>query len=134
MFTRASERQRGGNPTAKREKDGDAFENPQGDEFTSCLLFRPVCNSKSTKTREEWQDAVNYSRRVYSSYLKKERRILNALDPTMARVHQLPLCLSNEGTEPACSLSSSHFVQAHTETSICILCLQVINAQGSCNI
>lgn len=90
-------------------------------------------NSKSTETREEWQDAVNYSWRFYSS-LKKERKILNALDPTMARVHQLPLCLSNEGTEPACSLSSSHFVQAHTETSICILCLQVINAQGSCNI
>lgn len=53
MFSQASERQRRGKPTAKREKDGDAFENPQGDEFTSCLLFRPVCNSKSNKTREE---------------------------------------------------------------------------------
>lgn len=70
----------------------------------------------------------------FTAVIKKEGRILNALDPTMARVHQLPLCLSNEGTEPACSLSSSHFVQAHTEISICILCLQVINAQGSCNI
>lgn len=70
----------------------------------------------------------------FTAVIKKGRRILNALDPTMARVHQLPLCLSNEGTEAACSLSSSHFVQAHTETSICILCLQVINAQGSCNI
>lgn len=52
----------------------------------------------------------------------------------MARVHQLPLSISNEGTEPARSLSSSHFVQTHAETFICIFCLQVIDAQGSCNI
>lgn len=132
MSSSAPERQTGGNQQQTERKTAILLKIPQGDGFTWCLLFCPVCKSKSNKTREEGQDAANYSLRVYRTYLKK--RILNALDPTMARVHQLPLCLSNEGTEPACSLSSSHFVQAHTEASICILCLRVINAQGSCNI
>lgn len=69
---------------------------------------------------------------VSTAVIKK--RSCNSLDPTMARVHQLALCMSNEGTEPARSLSSSHFVQAHAETSICIFCLQVIDTQGSCKI
>lgn len=123
---------------------GDAFETPRGDEFTSCLFSATSATAKLTgpeRSGEILPIIVWLTESLQQPIVgggKKYHSQCCVLDTVRSKQWPEPisyvLYIGNEGTEPPCSLMSSFFVGAHAEASICILCLQVINAQRSCNI